>query len=161
MGAVGRAEGVHDEHVAHGCQLAGDFHIVLGLAGQEAGVFEDQDLAGLQGSGGSSRLGADEFFDEGHRFTEQLGELAGGGLHGVLGVGAVFGPAEVREQDQCAVLIEQVFDGGQGAAMRVSSVTLPSLIGTLIVDAHQDLLALEVDIANRFLLNMAILFEYS
>ena len=146
------AEGVEHEDVAVGSELLGDLGVVLLLALVEADVLEHQDVTRLDLGNGSSGLLAVGVVNELHVIAGKLGELLGGRLERELGLGTVaLGAAEVaHEHDAGAVLLE-VLDGGDGGldARVVGDDTV--LQGHVEVNAHDDALALDVDVANGLL----------
>ena len=102
--AVGGGEGVVDVDVAELGQRGDERGIVLLLARVEAGVFEQQDVAGLhRGDRGFGR-GADAVLGEGDRPARRCARRGGDRLQRLLRVAAL-GPAEMREQDHLAALV--------------------------------------------------------
>ena len=68
---MGRAKGVHDEHVAQGRHAAGKTFIVGFFTGVETHVFTQHDFTGLDGKTVQPVL------LQAHRHTQQIGQVAG------------------------------------------------------------------------------------
>ena len=134
-----RAEGVGHVDLRHGGHGLGKLRVVFGLAFFKAGVFQQQNLAGLQGGGFG--LGVLAHHVGGHRdgLAQQLAQALGHGSQAQLrqgllplllgegsGVLALFGLlldpfvkaglglAQVRAGDNGGALLQQVLNGGQG-----------------------------------------------
>ena len=97
--SVGGAERVVDVEVGEGGQIGGHRRVVLLLAGVEAEVLEQPQVA----------LGV----AEGHGTAQQLGHPVGHRAERQRRVGLSLGPAEVRSGDHRGATIEQQLDGGQ------------------------------------------------
>ena len=152
LGAVGGAKGVEDEDVAVRSERLGDLGVVLLLALVEADVLENEDLAGLESLDSGSGLLAVRVGDEGHIKAGKLGELGGDGLEGELGLeaGAVR-TAEVAHEDDAGVVVDQVLDGREGS-VDAGGVTDNAVLDRHVeVDADEDALAVDVDVADGLL----------
>ena len=67
-------EGVGHIQIRHVGQLPGQLRVVLGLAGLEAGVLQQQDLSRLQGGRLGLGVGAHHVMGENHFPAQQLAE---------------------------------------------------------------------------------------
>ncbi len=153
MGAVGGAKCVVDIGVAHFCQLARQGFIAFGLAFQEAGIFEEEHLAGLEAGSHFSGFVAYEFRAKLHgaaqEFRQMRNEVAQGEFFDVdaaVGKEFVFRTAEVGHEDSGAPVAEDVVQGRNGSAH-------PRVVGDLIalvqrnvkIDAEEHFFVLEIN----------------
>ena len=152
LGAVRGAEGVEDEDVAKGGKALADLGLVLLLAPVEADVLEHEDVTRLEGIDGSLGLVTVGVGDELHGQAAHLGELLGNRLEGELGLGAVaLGATEMAHEDDAGVVLHEVLDRGEGR-LDAGGVTHDTVLdGHVEVDAAQDALAVDVDVANGLL----------
>ena len=159
---MGAAKGVHHVDVAQLGELLRHALVVLGLALVKAGVFQHQDLAGLERLGGGFGLGAGGGAHEVDLDARQQGgQVVGRHLHAVLGVRAILGAAEVAHQHDGGAVVEQVLDGGQGGA---DAGVVGDGAGGLVlrhveVDADQGALALPVHVLDGLLVHGGLLKE--
>lgn len=161
VSAVHRAERVGNVHIRHGSELLGELGIVLLLAGIKAGVLKQQDLARLERGGLRLGVGADGILGELDRLAEQLGKADGNALERQvgLGVGVLFGLAEVGADDQRGAVVQQVLDRGQSGA---DALVVGDLVGRLVqrhieVHAQQHFLAGKAHVADALLFVIHIL----
>ena len=152
---MARPEGVVAVDVAHRGEDRGVLGVSLFLAHVEADVFEQQDLAILEGRRFGLRFVADRVRREMDRATEQLLQPSRHRREAVLGVGGrVFplGSSEVAHQNDSASTIEDRLD-------RRESFRDASVVGDLLrvverhveVAPHENGLAGDGDIGNRLL----------
>ena len=97
MRAMRGRKGVVDVDVAVLRQLGGEFGCVLLLALVEAGVLEDDEIAGLERLDGGGGGGTDAIGCEGHGALHEAGELGGDRGKRILLVRACLGATEVGE----------------------------------------------------------------
>ena len=97
-------------------EASGEGGVVFLLFRTEADVFQQHDLARLQGRGHSLGLGAGDVLCQRHRQLEELLQPAGHGLQAQLGVDLALGTAQMGAQDHGSILFQQIADGGQRAA---------------------------------------------
>ncbi len=149
---MSRAESVEHEDIAVGSELLCDLRIVLLLALVEADILEDEDVARLDLGDGLLSLLAVGVVDELHVVASELSELLGCRLEGELGLGAIaLGAAEMAHEHDAGTVLLQILDrrdsGLDAGVIRDNAV----LQGHIEVDAHEDALALDVDVANCLL----------
>ena len=156
-----RAERVGNIHIRHGSKLLGELGIVLLLAGIKAGVLKQQDLARLERGGLRLGVGADGILGELDRLSEQLGKADGNALERQvgLGVGVLFGLAEMGADDQRGAVVQQILDRGQSGA---DALVVGDLVGRLVqrhieVHAQQHFLAGKAHVADALLFVIHIL----
>ena len=105
-------------HFLLGCVVSGVFLVdAYGLAfflGIEAEVFEQQHLTGLEFLGLFGSLCA--IFGEFNRSVESLAYGILNLSERELGVYLAFGFAHVRHYDECATIVKNFLEGGEGAA---------------------------------------------
>ena len=142
-------EGVVDVNIAKRGQSVDDRGVVLLLALVEAGVFEQQDVAVLHRGDGGGGLVADAVFREGDRAAEALGDRCGDGPQRVFRVRSRFRAAEMGEQDHLAALVGDVLDRGQHAVDAGRVGDLPVLHRHVEIDAHENALALGIELIER------------
>ncbi len=154
MRAVGRAEGVVDVDLAQGRPA--------GLA--KSGSFFSSSLwkrtfSSIRTSPGLSALAIASTSgptQSGAILTgllEQLAQRLGRRLQAELRIRAALRPAQVAHQDQRGALLQDVLDGGQRGADALVVRDRAVLHRDVEVDAHQDALALEIDVANGLLVH--------
>jgi hypothetical protein len=146
------AEGVEHEDVTVGGELLGDLGVVLLLALVEADILEDEDVARLDLGDGLLSLLAVGVVDELHFVAGELSELLCCRLEGELGLGAIaLGAAEMAHEHDAGTVLLQILDrrdsGLDAGVIRDNAVPQ----GHIEVDAHEDALALDVDVANCLL----------
>ena len=161
VGAVHRAERVGNVHVRHGGKLFGKFGVVLLLARIKARVLQQQHLARPERGGLGLGVGADGILGKLDRFSEQLGKADGDAAERQvgLGVGVLFGLAEMGADDQRGAVVEQVLDRGQSGA---DALVVGDLVGRLVqrhveVHAQQHFLAGKAHVADALLFVIHIL----
>ena len=114
VGAVARPEGVVDVGVGHGRQRVGEAVLVGLLAGVEAQVLEQDDLAVLQRVDAGACVVADHVVGHGDVLAEQLGEPRPDRRHRVGRVHLPRRAAEVGGHDHPRPAVEQQPQGRQG-----------------------------------------------
>ena len=82
--------------------------------GSKSGIFQQQDLAGLQGGGLGLGIGAHHVLRHDDRLAQQLAQAGGHRLQSQLGLDLALGLAQVGAGDHRSVLLQQILDGGQG-----------------------------------------------
>ncbi len=156
---MGGAEGVVHVDIDLAGQLSGEVHVPLLLALVEAHIFQHQHLARLQGLLLRLHLSADAVGGHEHLVIgQQLLQALGGGCQAELGLGAALGPAQVRGQHQRRAVLQQIADGRHGAldAGVVGDVAL-AVQRHVEVHAHEDALALHVDVADGLFVHSGVL----
>ena len=173
------AESVGHVDLGHGSQLLCEGGIVLGLALFEAGVFQQQDLTGLQGCGLSLSILTHNVAGEDNFLSQQLCQTGGYGSQGQLllllapgslgefcGILTLFcllfdpfvkirlGLSQVRAGDHRRALVQQIADGGQSGhdALVTGDGTGLFVLRDIEIAAEKDLLALHVDVADGLFL---------
>jgi hypothetical protein len=96
-GPVGGAESVIDVEVAQLGELAGQVRLVLLLARKETGVLRYRDAAPRQTLGSRDGLLRGGIGKKRDRSSELFLQLSHDRLERILGVGAILGPAQMRE----------------------------------------------------------------
>ena len=114
VGAVGRAEGVVDVKLGGAEELLGEGGIVLFLLGMEADIFQEEDIARLEGGAELVGFGADAVGRELDRFAQDFGEVGGNRLEGILLLRLALGAAEVAGEDEGGALFQKKLQRGQG-----------------------------------------------
>ncbi len=168
---MGGAEGVVHIDVAVGRELFGELPLLLLeslLGGLErrlvlavlllalgllllvvARVLEHEHVAVLEG--GHFGVGRGAVGREGDGPAELFGERVRDDLHRGVGGDALFvGTAHVGHEDQLAAVFDHVFDRRQGADDAGVVLDLAFLDRNVEIDAHQDALALDVDVFESF-----------
>ena len=149
-----RAEGVGHVHVGQRGHGLGQGGVVLGLAGLKSGIFQQQDLAGLQGGGLGPGIGAHHVLRHDDRLAQQLAQAGGHRLQRQLGLDLALGLAHVGAGDHRSVLLQQILDGGQGGtdALVVGDDAAAVLgHGHVEVAPQQHLFARHIDVAHCLL----------
>ena len=148
MRAVRGREGVVDPEVAELGEFGDERRVVLLLALVEAGVLQQQDVAGLHRRDRGLGLRADAVLGERDGPLHGLRDGGGDRLQRLLRVRSLR-PAEVGEQDHLAALVGDLGDGRRDAldAGRVGDLAV--LHRHVEVDAQQDALALHVGLIER------------
>ena len=179
MGPVHRAEGVGHVDIRQRGQFFGKCGVVLGLALFKPGVFQQQDLAGLQRGGLGLGILPHNVMGKGDLLAQQLGKTRRHGGQGQLLLGLfpgipgqtgrvlalfrlLFHPlvkvrfrlAQVGAGDDCRTLFQEIADGGQGRHDPLVAGDLAGLfvLGHVEIAAQQDLLALYVNVTHGLLL---------
>ncbi len=154
VGAVGAAEGVVDVDVAEGGEFFGEGGVVGLFFGMEAEVFEQEGLAGFEVGGHLAGDCADAVGGEGYVFVvaedvvEQDAEVVDDGAEAHGGDGLALGAAEVRAEDDLGLVAERVLDGGEGLADAGVVGDDAVLERDVEVDADEDALVGEIQIAD-------------
>ena len=156
VGPVHGAEGVGHVQVRQGGQLFRQLRVVLGLAGLEPGVLQQQDLAGFQGRGLGLGVRAHHVVGEDHLLTQQLAQAHRHGGQAQLGVGAVLGLAQVGAGDDRRPVLQQIPDGGQRRhdALVAGDGAGLFVLGDVEVAAEQDLFAPHLHIPDRLFMGI-------
>ena len=153
VGAVRGTEGVVHIHVGQAGEAGGEHRIVGLLLGLESHVLKDQDLPVLQRGDGGLGLLADGLIHEGHRATDHLAELRGHRGQAHRGLPLAVRTAEVGRQDDAGPLGDQQLQGREGLldAGGVVDHHHPVLLlhRDVVIDAHQDAFAGDVQVADR------------
>ena len=143
-----RREGVVDVDVAELRQRLRETAVVLLLAGVEAGVLEQKDIAFLHGRDRLRRRFADAILGEGHRAPEHVRQGCSDRLQGLLRV-APLRPAEMGQEDDLAALVGDLLDGRDHALEAGPVGDAPVLHRHVEVDADEDALALQIGAVER------------
>ena len=114
MGAVGGAERVVYVDLCQAGKLLRECGVVLFLFLVEADVLQQHHLARLEGCGQRLCGFADYVVSQLDFLPEQLGQALGDRLEGILRVDLALRAAQVRAEDYCGLLRQQVLDGLQG-----------------------------------------------
>ena len=134
-------EGIVDVKIAERGEAIDHVRRVLLLAGEEAGIFEQADLAGGE-RGDRFRRAFPR--DETHRAAEHALERLGDEREAHLGIGHALGPAEMGEDEHDSALVRQFGDGRHGGAQ--AGIVGDGAVGHRHVQilAHQHALAVDV-----------------
>jgi hypothetical protein len=145
MGAVRDRERVVDPDVAELRQLGHEGRVVLLLAGMEARVLEQQDVARLHRLDGAVCRGADAVVGKRDGALDDFRGRGGDALERVFRVAALR-PAEMREDDDFAALVGDLGDAARGGldARRIADLAVRHR--HIEVDADEDTLVLHVDV---------------
>ena len=173
------AESVGHVDLGHGSQLLCEGGIVLGLALFKAGIFQQQDLTGLQGRSLSLGILTHNVAGEDNFLSQQLCQTGGYGSQGQLllllapgslgefcGILTLFcllfdpfvkirlGLSQVRAGDHRRALVQQIADGGQSGhdALVTGDGTGLFVLRDIEIAAEKDLLALHIDVADGLFL---------
>ncbi len=153
---VGGAERVVHVEVRQLGQLGGQGGVVLGLPGIEAGVLQQEHVAGTQVRHGVLDRRPHQLVHLAHRGTQEVGEPGRDRVQAQGRVWAALGPAQMRGQDDLGPLLPQVLDGREGRPDAGVVGDLPVLQRHVEVDADQDALAGHVHVADRLLGHVAL-----
>ena len=107
------AEGVGHVQLRHGGQLLGEGRVVLLLAGIEAQVFQQHDLAALQRCGLGLGVLAHNVPGEDDLLPQQLAETLCHGGKAQLAFPLALGLTQMGAGDDRRLLLQKVADGGQ------------------------------------------------
>ena len=154
VGAVGRAEGIHDERIGEGRPFLGEFRAILLFAFLITGVLDEKDFAVLEGIDFGFETFAPGFRGEddlgrGDEFGEAGGDASHvvGFLHGLDLGGIGFFPfdlAKVGHEDDPRAVRGEILDGGKGFLDAVVIADDTGGLRDVEVHADEDLFALEV-----------------
>ena len=153
VGPVGRAEGIVDEYIGEVGEGGGEFGVVGFLAGVEAEVFEEEDVARGKGLG----LGSNPIADYGvchlDRSADEVGEASGDGGEPELAVHLSLGPTHVGAEDKARAPVQEELEGGEGGsdAAIVEDCAGLGVQGDVEIDPDKDSLAVHVYLIDCFL----------
>ena len=139
MGPMGHGEGVHHEVVGERGEGLGEDGVIGLLAGVEAQVLQQNDIASAHGGDCSLHAGAGYLRQALHGVVQQEGQAVADGGQAECLVDPAARAAEMGAEDGAAALVDEVPDGGQGGtqALVVSGDGLdPLLDGN--VEVHSD-----------------------
>ena len=122
--------------------------IVLFLAGVEAGILQQQNVAGLQAADRRLCRLADAVLGEGDGPADRLGDFVRQRRQRLLRIAALR-PAEMRQQDDLAALVGDLGDGRRHALDARGVGDLAVLHRHVEIDAQQHALAGEVGVIER------------
>ena len=131
MRAMRRTKGIIDVHIAQRSHLLGQSHIVLFFFGMEAGIFQHDHFTRFEGFCHRFDFRPDAIRRHLDRDAQKPGQHFRRGFQAEFGIESALRTAKVAHQQQGCTLFEHILDGGKAALIRLSSVTLPSAIGTL------------------------------
>ena len=120
MRAVRGAEGVVDKNIGKGGELFGKLGVVFRLALFKAGVFQQQDLTGLQGRGLSLGILTHNVAGEDNFLSQQLCQTGGYGSQGQLLL--LLAPGSLGEFCGILTLFCLLFDPLVKVRLRLSQV---------------------------------------
>ena len=149
-----RAEGVGHIYLSHSGHGFRQLGVVLFLALLEAGVLQQEDLAGREGGGLGGGVGTHHVGGQDDVLAQQLAQAGGNRLQGQLGLDLALGLAHMGAGDDRRALLQQVLDGGQGGADALVVGDDAAAVlghGHVEVAAKENLLALHVDVLDRLL----------
>ncbi|KAL7551129.1 hypothetical protein ACHAWF_014328 [Thalassiosira exigua] len=145
--AVGRAEGVVDEEVEGSGEVLDEASLVLGLLLVEAGVLEHDHVA-LRGTVDDGLdVVADAVGGKLDLLAEELAHALGAGSEAELVLRSILGAAEVGADGDDGALVLEVLDGGDGGADAGVIGDGLAVEGHVHVAPDEDLLALELGLA--------------
>ncbi len=146
---MGGGEGVVDVEIAERRQRRDEIAFVLFLAGVEAGILEEQDVAVLHLRHRGRRVGADAIVGEGDRTAEDGADRRHDLFQRHLGIRLALRAAEMGEQDRLAALVGDFVDGRcDGTDARVVA-DLAVRHRHVEIDADEDALAGEIGVVER------------
>ena len=153
MSSVSGAECVVDINVAKACEILGEGFAVLGLLGAEAGVLKQDYVAVLHSGNGCPCIVADNIVVscKNDFLAELLAESLCNGCKGELSLGAVLGLAEMGAEDDLCAVVYQLLYGGKSRIDPVLIGDNAVLEGDVEVAAHENSLALCINIVYGFL----------
>ena len=164
MGAVGGAEGVHDERVDEAGPFFAEFGVVLLFAGEVTGVLGEEDFAVLESFDGGFELfspirgaegdldvaakGFGDVFLEGFDGDDEV-VLLHLGIDVFLGLLALLELlpvdfAKVGHENDASAFFEEFLDGRDGGADAVVIGNDGAFVGDVEINADIDLLAVKV-----------------
>src|SRR3712207_5025046 len=155
MCPVGGAEGIVDVEVGQRSELLGEVGIVLRLTGIKARVLQQHDTTSVPVFERLLHLRADGGVELEDGLAEQLLQPLCYRVHRVLGIWFALGPAEVGDQDSTGSLREEVPDRRQRSRDARIVDNLSVLYRHVEVHAHEDPLALHVEVPNAPLVHHA------
>ena len=144
------AEGVGYVQLRHGGQLLGELGVVLLLAGVEAQVFQQHDLAALQRRGLGLGVLAHNVLGEDDLLPQQLAETLCHGGEAQLAFPLALGLTQMGAGDDRRLLFQQVADGGQRRhdALVAGNGAGLLVLGHVEIAAQQDLFPSHVHVQN-------------
>ena len=149
MRAMRGAERVVDEDVAEFGDLLREGRIVLFLAGMEARVLEQEDIAVLQLGDGRLRNVAHAIVRERDRASDGLGQRFGHGRQRHRGHDLALRPVEVGKHDHARALLRQFANGGR-LAVDAQRVGDPAVLHRHVqIGADEHALPLHVQVIKR------------
>ena len=153
MLSVCSTESVVDINVSQTGQMLG-IQFAAGLfACVKAQIFQHDNFAGLDLAAQTCSFLANGVEAHLDGNTQHVGQMLGNGCQGILHLSFALGLAQVRAEDNGSALIQQIADGGQCLTdTLVVGDGAVAILRYVKVAADQDLLALNVDVLNRFLI---------
>ena len=146
---MGRAKGVVDVDLSQGGQFAAEIRVVLGLAGMEAQVFKQQDIAGLESLGHGLDLGTDTVRGELDLASQEFGQAFGHGLQGKFGSRSALGTAQMGTDHQGCAPVQGHLQGREALPDAVVVGDDPVFQGHVVVDTHENALAADVQFVQK------------
>ena len=148
--AVARPERVVHVQVGEIRELLRERRVVLLLFLVEADVLEHDEVVALGARRGDRLHGrlADAVLGEGHLALQQRRQVIGHRLQAELGARPALRPPEVRREDHRRAVLQRVRDGGQRRPHPRVVLDAPLLDRDVEVDADEDALAGEIEIAD-------------
>ena len=157
------AEGVGHVQLRHSGQLLGKAGIVLLLAGIEAQVLQQQDLAAFQSGGLGLGVLAHDILGEDDLAAQQLTETLRHRGKAQLFLPLALGLAQMGTGDHRRALVQQVPDGGQRRhdALVTGDLAGGLVLGYVEIAAQQDLLARYIHVHDGFLVVVHIRVSFT
>jgi hypothetical protein len=149
VSAMRGGESVVDVNVAVLCERGHEIRLVLFFAFMEAGVFEHENLPGLQDRNRPFGVCADAIRREQHHFAERFREHTHERLER-LGFVDAFRAAEMREQDDFRALVGEFADRREDALDPGHVADAAVLHRHVEIDAHENALILYVGLVEGF-----------
>ena len=149
MGTVGGREGVIDEDVTKSGNLAREGGIVLFFAAVKARIFQQRDIAVLEGTHHCVRFGSDAVVGENNGAPNRLGQRFHHRPQRHFGDNLSLGAIKMREHDDARALLGQFTDGRSLALDARCVANLAVFHRHVEIDTHQNASALHIKIVKR------------
>ena len=108
-----RAKSVIDIDIAQIGQLPAEFGVILGFAGVETQIFQQQDLTRLQPGSHGRHFGTNAVRSHEHLLFQQRAQMTGHGLKRKLRGRSPFGPPQMGADDQRGPTVKGQLEGRQ------------------------------------------------
>jgi hypothetical protein len=143
------AEGVVDEYLRESCEILRESRVVRLLLGVVAGVFQQQNLPRLEGGPHIRSLGADAIGSQRHVLPQDLGKAFSGRRKRVFRIRLTVRTAHVGAEYELRAAFEQALDRGNSRLNAGVVGDLPVFEGYVEINAHEDFLRGNVEVADR------------
>ena len=151
VGAMRCAEGVVDVDFGRAGQLFREFGVVGPLLAVEAGVFQQDNLAWPHGPDGRLDRRPNAVIEFLHRLAQKLRQAHCHRVHSELRHDFPLGSPQVRAQDQCCTLVQEILQRGQCSSNAGVIGHRTVLQRHVEIHADQHALAAHVNVTDGFL----------